>query len=375
MEELTKLLDKAKLKIFSDSVRSSAFLAPLLCQCSIEFTEECETARTNGIVIQFNPDFFKNLNNTSERAFLLFHELWHIAKMHQLRCGNKDKVRWNMACDYHINIMLKEDFSLDMPEGGLLDEQYRHLSEEEIYSLLPEDAGNPSSPYLDLAPLDSNEEKFQNSIVSEILGAVSTAVHSCGSGVNKEVVEILNKFTAPQINWKQELQDYFKETYQNQDYSWKRPSRRIQDCYFPSITGEDEGRLEHLAYFVDTSGSISEEQIVAFNSEIKFIKDELKPKKLTVITFDTSINEPISYSEDDEFEFLEVIGRGGTSLEDVYDWIEKNKPTASVIFSDLICDPMPKPSTPVVWCVIKYDEEISVQWEPHYGKVIPIKCN
>ena len=371
MDDLNKLLDTAKIKIFSGAKNTNAFLAPLLCQCKVKFSNEVPTAGTDGVSIEINPQFFQELPGTSERAFLLFHELWHVAKMHQLRRGSKTPVRWNYACDYHINQILIEEMQLKMPEGGLYDKQYRKLSEEEIYDLLPEDLEEEGDPSLLDIPVTNTpvSSELQSKTAQEIISAVASAIKSVSSTSSADVISILERFTTPQVNWRVELQDYFKDTFMNQDYSWKRPSRRFTDIYMPSLTAEDEGRLDHLAYFVDTSGSISIEEIQLFNSELKHIKDTLKPKKLSIIQFDTQTYTPITLAEDEEFHFINVEGRGGTSLTCVYEWIQKEEPTASVVFSDLYCAPMDQPNTPVIWCCVG-DNPFS---KPAFGKYIPIK--
>ncbi|WP_312929039.1 DUF2201 family putative metallopeptidase, partial [Pseudescherichia sp.] len=72
------------------------------------------------------------------RVTLLAHEAWHVGLMHPLRRGNRDPEKWNAACDFAINIMLKDlgyHFDANL---GLLDEQYRGMSAETIYDKLPD---------------------------------------------------------------------------------------------------------------------------------------------------------------------------------------------------------------------------------------------
>lgn len=123
--------------------------------------------------------------------------------------------------------------------------------------------------------------------------------------------------------------------------------------YLPGIT-KDTSRLEHLCYYMDVSGSITTEDVIRFNSEIKYIKDTFNPEKLTLVQFDTEITNETVIEEFDEFNALNIIGRGGTSLVPVKEHIEKHKPTAAIIFSDLECYPMDKLSEdiPVIWVVI-----------------------
>ena len=73
-----------------------------------------------------------------------------------------------------------------------------------------------------------------------------------------------------------------------------------------------------------------------------------------MVQFDTMIQDVKEFTEDDPFDEIKVIGRGGTCLVCVREYIEKHKPTAAVVFSDLYCTPM-QPLTeeiPVIWAVI-----------------------
>jgi hypothetical protein len=65
----------------------------------------------------------------------------------------------------------------------------------------------------------------------------------------------------------------------------------------------------------------------------------------------------VTYGEDDPFEEIKLIGRGGTCLSEVRQHIIDNEPTAAIIFSDLDCPPMEKLpvglNIPVIWVAIR----------------------
>jgi len=59
-------------------------------------------------------------------------------------------------------------------------------------------------------------------------------------------------------------------------------------------------------------------------------------------------------TEEDPFDEVEIVGRGGTSLVCVRNHIEEIKPTAAIIFSDLLVEEM-EPLTipiPVLWVAV-----------------------
>lgn len=384
------LISKASIRLFQTN--NSAFLAPLLCNLELQVTDEVPTAATNGKQIIINENFFRELNE-EERVILLLHETWHVAKLHMLRRENRDMELWNIACDIRINNDLYDEFSGSSKinwnffiRNKDLDLN-KILSEEEIYDILlkekfkdqSKDNQNPSNSNNDSS--ESNETKkvtgdlqepnesngIQSSeIINKVVNAAQTAKITEGAGsVPGTVQEILDEFLNPVVPWNVLLNKFLTEL-SEKDYSWKRPNRRFEDIYLPSLESSENG-LEHLVFFLDTSGSISDEDVKRFNSEVKYIHDTYKPKKLTVIQFDYSIQNIKDYAEEDVYEKVEVVGRGGTSLREVEEYIRKHKPTCSVIFSDMYCNPMNKVDTPVIFIVSGNSD-----WTSPFGKVIHI---
>ena len=110
-----------------------------------------------------------------------------------------------------------------------------------------------------------------------------------------------------------------------------RPNRRYQDIYLPRCRTIVRAWITSPA-FEDVSGSISDADSIRFNSEFKYVKDTFQPEKMTLLQFDTIIQKEDVFLKDDPFEEIQIIGRGGTSLVCVRDWIIENEPTAVVIF-------------------------------------------
>ena len=85
---------------------------------------------------------------------------------------------------------------------------------------------------------------------------------------------------------------------------------------------------------------------------MKYIKDELLPELLTLVTFDTKIRDEYVFEKDDPFEKIVVTGRGGTCLEDVFEHARRNAPTAMIVFSDLEVRIPGNPGVPIIWICI-----------------------
>lgn len=59
-----------------------------------------------------------------------------MAFLHMDRLQSRNHRKWNVAADHVINLLLLER-GFKMPKDGLADQQYKGLSTEEVYKLLP----------------------------------------------------------------------------------------------------------------------------------------------------------------------------------------------------------------------------------------------
>lgn len=371
---LDKELDKVKSQVFLNN--NAAFYGSVLCSLSFVWDESVKTACTDGISIMWCPNFFKELKPATRKTVLM-HEIRHVAHMHELRRSNRDPKIWNYACDIRLNNDLENDgYSFEGIEWCWKDhsfDKYEKMCEEDIYDELikksiPIPAGGAWGKGDDEGDMKPTPSDKKQAVVNTVVRAIQQAklLNSAGS-IPGNLEQIIDSFLKPIIPWERALMEFFTDML-DEDYSWRRPNRRFQEVYMPSLVEIDEGRLDYLAYFVDVSGSITDAEIVRFNSEVKYIQTVLKPKRLSLIQFDTRIQKVDEFTQDDEFKRIQVIGRGGTDLHCVHDYIEKHKPTAVVVFSDLCCSPMQplRSKIPVLWVVTNSGRT------PPYGKTIRI---
>ena len=322
-----RLLDKAKSAAFTDS--NAAFLGCLLCNLNFLWSTKVPTAAVDGINFYWNPDWFDSLT-PEERKGVLMHELWHIALLHGIR-GEKfaEAKRWNVACDILINNrLIKEGYTI--PVGGCVDPRFvgDEWLEEKIYEELPSEPEEQS--------WGTGVFSTDTTQVTVVQNAMATAKFAGNAPGNVEAA--LKDFLKPKLPWKQLLHKYLLDKV-DPDYSWNKPNRRFSNIYLPSLLPQ-EGRLITIAMFLDTSGSISEEDSKLFVSEVKFVQEVLNPEKLVVVQFDTTIQEVKEYSENTPFSNITLKGFGGTNYECIRQYILKHKPTVSIIFTDLWADPM-----------------------------------
>lgn len=356
---LTRDLDRTKSAVFMNPKRS-CFFGPLMCSLAFHWDESVGTAATDGVSLWWAPSYFLKLPKLSRETDLM-HELWHVASLHMIRRGTRDPKIFNIACDIKIDLMLEaEGYSFEGIKGVLtwpqLDaRKYVGWVEEDIYDDLVKNAVQPPPNYVpDIQPTDSKQNTAQS--LNNVVRAIHQAKLGGGAGhIPGDIETLLEKFLAPVVPWEQYLHHWFHDLIEN-SYSWKRPNRRYMASgyYLPSLS-EDEGRLAHLMYFEDVSGSISDADALRFNSEVKYVKETFEPEQMTLVQFDTRITQEIVLKKDDPFEQIKIIGRGGTCLRCVREHIIQHKPTAVVIFSDLDCAPMEKLpfEIPVLWVCIR----------------------
>ena len=355
--ELQKAWDKTVTQVFL-SKKNAGFLSSILTSLSIHwFDDEDSLAYVTGTELHIHKDRFLELNKNA-RLFVVLHELWHIARLHEIRQENRDMVSWNKACDYVINNdLIKLGYNQGNLEGLLINSSFRNLSEEEIYKTIvkfksDEDEFKNKGIGQDLKKnLNQNNKASEGKLINTILKA-SQQSKTCGED-SSGIESILNKFLKPVINWRALLENYLKEINEDSTLTWSRPNRRFQDIYLPGKV-KDTNKLANLMFFLDTSGSISEEVVKRFVSEVKYIHEEFKPELLTVIQFDYRIQSREVFTPDDTFSNITIKGYGGTSLGEVRECIIKERPTAAVIFSDLYVEPMEKLplKIPIIWVCV-----------------------
>lgn len=376
--DFVRELDRVKAKAFMN--KNSAFLAPILCNMRFEWTDRILTAETDGVDLRWNPNWFQKMV-MGARVTVLLHEIWHIARLHSLRRGSRDPLWWNYACDIWINNMLEgENNSFEGIENCWKDQQYRGLVEEEIYDRIynpnNKQTPPPTGSFGDdggAGDLGNQGQEISNQQKQELLSVVTMAAHSAKmssfpGSIPGDTEQILTQFLKPVVPWQQLLHRFFNDMLTT-DYTWRRPNRRFDDIYLPS-TYQDDGRLEHLMYFMDVSGSITQKDLLRFNSEVKYVWDEYQPQKMSLVQFDTRISHEQVIKDGDVLTEMVVKGGGGTSLVPVREHIIKHRPTAAIIFSDMEVEPMAKLpfEVPIIWVVLGGRRS----HKPSFGDVIVI---
>lgn len=168
------------------------------------------------------------------------------------------------------------------------------------------------------------------------------------------IAEFITAMHQSQVEWR-ELLRRFIYAHARTDYSWARPNQRYlsQGLYLPAL---DNPALPPLVLAIDTSGSMSSEELAQIWSEIHQLAAELEPEAVHVIQCDTRVSAADKYRPGDLPDELQARGRGGTLFSPAFDHVDENldrKPACMIYCTDLYCNdyPDPPPDYPVHWLV------------------------
>jgi predicted metal-dependent peptidase len=414
MDQQTELMLKVQ-RARTRMVITLPFIASAVMMLDIIFDETVPTAETDGNYIYANPQFVSSLS-MRQTQWLLAHEALHCVLLHHTRVGSRDFKLWNIAADYVINLILHEMKEFEFIQGCLLDLAYIHMATEEVYNILNamqqqkkdelkqqhKDAGgfrkaksgdnkkkeekqsgtgdgdkegkkasgkgNEAGKGKDTtmgsggkksnstekagAEITGQEEKWQ--IFSKQSMAIAEKMggdyQGFGSSCLKRLVEAI---VEPVVPWTQYLW-IFVDQISRDEYNWNRINKRYvsQGYYFPSLYNE---KLGFIVVVIDTSGSISKNDLEKFNSEINSIKGTYNCKVM-VIYCDSKVNTEVveTFDEDEEVD-LHPYGGGGTDFRPAFRYLEvtelEDQVKCLLYFTDGICSSYPEvpPEYPVLW--------------------------
>jgi predicted metal-dependent peptidase len=364
---LKKKLTKARTAL----LMNSPFFGTLALKLEMIPDPAAETAWTDGRQLGYNPGFIQALPMEALKG-LLAHEVMHLALCHHSRQGTRDDRIWNHACDYAINLLL-QDAGFILPGNVLLYDGYKGMGAEAIYDALLKNpsSGNTEPGPGEVRPMPGNpspaqkklEEQrwkvavFQANQQSKAMG------RSHGPGFERQ----LKQQVLARVDWRVILQEFVSQATRS-DYCWMHPNPRYitQGIYLPGLYAQTIG---NFVVALDTSGSVSQDQLTQFSAEITSML-ETYDTTLEVIYADNEVQGRETFTRADLPLKLKLNGGGGTDFRPVFDLVGKgeNPPLCLVYLTDLCCTRYPKhaPPYPVLWVNTE-----RYRWkEPPFGRVV-----
>lgn len=327
------------------------FFGVVVMRLPIQVTDEVPTAAVAGMQIMVNPEFAMSLND-AEMIFLLAHECMHVITCSAMRKGNRDHRKWNVATDYVINYLLKQDKVGIMPKQGLYDAglvDFGKRTAEQVYDLLP-DQDEQQEPLDDVTEgAMSPDEIAQMENEVRILVSQAAATAQMAGKLSKDMARLVQEVVRPKVRWQDVLQRFVVRA-KTDTRTYARPSRRIRNPVFftPSTSGET---MPPLVVAVDCSGSVTDKMVAEFAAEVRAIHTDTQPSELMVVYFDSRVTHTDTFLPDDTVE-IRPKGGGGTAFSPVFRHIDEAdiSPVCCVVLTDLCCSDFgPAPEYPVIW--------------------------
>lgn len=344
-----------------------------LCLRLIPKEWEDQTGATDGKHLFYNKKWYDSLTFSKQIGFVA-HEVMHVVLLHITRRNNRHPKKWNVACDYAINnFLIKEGFIL--PDGGLVDDQYDDMTAEQIYDVLPEPPGGWDAISIDFGGcggvLDHPDSDGTQGTLDNLETELKVAINQAAEGakmagkLSGNLKRIVDDVVKPKVCWKAVLSRFLRGDSKS-DFSWIKPNRRFiaGGMYLPSLYSPG---LEEITIAVDTSGSISDDELAQFTAETSSILRELGPEKINFLQCDWEVNEATTYTTDDLPLSITYKGGGGTAFSPVMQYVNKHYPfTKAVVYlTDLESNDFgDKPPYPVLWVSTVKEQEVP------YGEIV-----
>jgi len=383
-----EMLNRVKVMLMDPADKNKnacpVFYSSILFSLKLQWTDQVPTAGVDGKTLFINEAWFCAIT-LLQAVGLLAHEVLHIALRHldyfvdfNLKYFDvKTEQRiWNIAADHVINLLLiKAGYHL--PPGGCYDDRFKDMSTLQVYKIIhAEHKAKPSIPldggtdiiYLpdgdsakDVRDLGNLRAHITDIIMKAAMTSSVAGEHagSIPGGILRELDELIN----PKLPFEVMLTNYMT-VYANDDYSYATVNRR----YLPEfiLPGSRSEHLCNLACIFDASGSVTEHEFSSYANGVRMIMEQLEPEKITLVEFDTQVRGVRDITQDCNIRDIDFNGGGGTQIGPVIDWIAKNKPEVSLIFTDGDFNevPMDHIKTDIIWVISN-----NPNFKTKYGKV------
>lgn len=379
MSKLTaeQRIERAHVKIMSHEATRA--YSSIIMVGDTRVDDNARTAYTNGRDKVYGRDFVDMLTDAQLNGLIL-HESGHVMWQHGFmwkHLWKRDARLANQAADYVINLDIdkmskKYPDVIALPPGALLDYKFDGMDTQQIFLSLEKEkekggergrkpnegeGGEGGNEHGGFDEHDFSEltEEERTELQGEVESAIRQGQMLAGK-MGGDMPRAFKELTAPTVNWEDQMRQFMTEQATGKELStWRKPNRRwLQyDEIMPSTFSE---RLRSVAVVYDTSGSIDEELLSAFSSEMASICDVCKPEQLHLIVCDAKVHSHDVYGEFD-YEKLkqrrEFRGGGGTDMRKAFDYINEKgiEAQAVVVLTDGFTPFPTEVKQPTLWAI------------------------
>jgi len=365
------------------------------------------TAYTDGINKVYCREYVAEYDNEAKLRGLVLHENLHVAlkQIPRHRDLNHDHKMLNYAMDFVVNDVIKNTEGTTgytkepivlLPDGALYHPMFHNWSVRKVYEYLKQrkeeldkadkngeqpkpclqqnnsstngedkdeidvdealrnmDKGLDDHVFVDVEEMDAEQLKKLEDSVDKALRQGGMLAGRMGASIPRVIGELLET----KVDWREVFREFVQSAMRGKDeYTWRKMSKPYlaNNMYLPSMHSETMGEL---VVAIDTSGSIDNEQISEFASELASICETCNPDKVRVLWWDTKVHgeQVFEGNYNDIAKMLKPKGGGGTHVGCVNDYIIKSSINAEVlvVFTDgyVESDPKWELTMPTMWFV------------------------
>lgn len=370
----------------------NGFYGLILMHMGFTLDEEVKTAATDGMKIYFAPSFLDKISD-SELIFVLQHEVLHVVLRHVTRRGIRNNFLYNIACDIVVNSNILYSENMNQSRITLEGKPVIHLAPdgkegylyttEEVFEMLCRnmaqgDGGDLTAGLTD--DLTDEHDRWGSAAVGKADVMMDTWIRTAyetsrarGAILSPALERSIGTLFSASVDWRQILNEFVQE--EITDYSFSPPDRRYSDSeFFLPDYNDTEAVIRKMLFWIDTSASISDEQITLAYSEIKGAIDQFNGKLEGWLGFfDTQIYDPVPFGEERDLLNIRPKGGGGTDFGIVFSYIadqmQNEEISGIIILTDGLCSFPEEPAAggkPVLWAITG-DKVI-----PPWGKFVKI---
>lgn len=401
VKETRELMTKARFEM-AKKRKTLMFYSSFLMRSPSYITRSLPTAGTDGRAYYYNPDFVRGLTK-DQVVGLMVHEAEHNIFKHFARRGARDIEKFNIANDFVINSDVLK-MGLKLPPNGCIDEdgKYDGMSSEQVYAQLPDDIaqkmrakfGNPGGESgeedmtggvgdmwgcvfepknEDGSALSKSEmQKIEVQADQALIQSVQQAESSVPGSVPGHIKEMVDEMVRPKVDWRRRLRRVATQGRDPSDFSYRVPSRSVfaaTGCISPTIIKDAVGKM---VFFLDTSGSMSNDEFKAAVGSLNEITSDLRPELVIIIHFDTQVHKVEEFTAGNVVTKLEPTGRGGTCIRSAFEYADRKYDNIvnSVVFTDgyLSCpEKAPSFGDSLIWLTTQatgfadYGDEVKIE--------------
>ena len=318
-----------------------------------------------------NPEFWDSLS-LDHKIGLTKHEMLHLAFFHPLMKDSfEDAKLFNVAADLEINQYIEEQY---LPEGALKLDSFPGITLPEragtraYYEILSQNQNNqtlqnlmdamsngnsqskdglnnPNHDWEEFEDMSDAEKRLLKTQMEYQMRELAEEVRKSRGTIPGEIKELIDNFTAfeePKFDWR----GYIRRFVGRSVKVYTKKLRRKFNKRFEDNPGLKIKQKKHILVAVDTSGSVSTDELKEFFSEVHHMHKT--GCDITVVQCDTAISDIRPYKQSNQ---IELHGRGGTSFDPVIEYYDANqkKYTCLIYFTDGEAPAPFKPKGHMLW--------------------------